>query len=162
MPGQALRSPRVGVICGMIGAAFVALACLAMSGCATVIYPPPAPTVPVKIAVLDHGRHASLVVEIPGEPAMIRYSYGDWDWYALGQTGPIEATNAIFWPSQAALGRRELPGPPSADSLFRGLSVAVEDMLFIEVSSASARDLIARLDGIYASNVATRLLSTAE
>lgn len=145
----------------MIVAAFVALACLALPGCATTIYPPPAPTAPVKIAVLDHGKHASLVVEIPGEPAMIRYSYGDWGWYALRKTGPIEATKAIFWPSLAALGRRELPGPPSADSLFRGVRVAVEDVVFIDVSAVSARDLIARLDGLYAANVATRIYNAA-
>ena len=42
---------------------------------------------------------------------MIRYSCGDWDWYALRQTGLLERSAAILWPSQAALGRKQLPGP---------------------------------------------------
>lgn len=144
-----------------IGPLLVLVASLALPGCATTIYPPPAVTAPATVAVLDHGRHASLVVEIPGEARMIRYAYGDWAWYALRQTDAVEATRAIFWPSQGALGRRELAGPPSAESISRGVRVAIEHAVFIEVEAAAARDLIARLDGIYAANIATRIYNEA-
>lgn len=134
---------------------------LALPGCATTIYPPTTVAAPAKVAVLDHGRHASLVVEVPGEPRMVRYSYGDWAWYAFQQTGVIEATDAMIWPSQAALGRRELIGAPTPESVARGVRVAIEDAIFIEVEASAARDLIARLDGIYAANLATRIYNDA-
>lgn len=144
----------------MLGA-YLALTGCATTGCATTIYPPPAVTAPATVAVLDHGRHASLIVEIPGETRMIRYSYGDWTWYALNQTGAVEATSVMVWPSQGALGRRELAGPPSVESVSRGLRVAIENALFIEVESSAARELIARLDGIYTTSIATRIYNEA-
>lgn len=81
-----------------------------LAGCAATIVPPSVVAEPAKVGVLDHGRHASLIVEVPGTPAMIRYSYGDWQWYALQKTGVTEATSAVLGPTQAALGRRELVG----------------------------------------------------
>ena len=53
--------------------------------------------------------NCGLIVQVPD--GMIRYSCGDWDWYALRQTGLLERSAAILWPSQAALGRKQLPGP---------------------------------------------------
>lgn len=60
--------------------------------------------------MLDHGRHASLLME-RADGSMVRYAYGEWEWYALGRTGPARAFAALFVPSEAALGRKELAGP---------------------------------------------------
>lgn len=73
------------------------------------MYPPQRVVEPVLVGVLDHDRHSGLIVQVPD--GMIRYSCGDWDWYALRQTGLLERSAAILWPSQAALGRKQLPGP---------------------------------------------------
>jgi len=62
-------------------------AVLILGGCTTTtIVPPPSPQAPATVLLLDHGLHASLV--LPDETGRaVRYSYGDWDYYALGETG---------------------------------------------------------------------------
>jgi hypothetical protein len=87
-----------------------ALLALCLSGCTTVVVPPARVAEPARVALLDHGRHASLVLKT-AESGMVRYAYGDWDWYAQGTTGAIEGSAAVLWPTRAALGRRRLPGP---------------------------------------------------
>ena len=41
---------------------------------------------------------------------MVRYAYGDWRWFALGQTGVFEGIAALSG-DKSALGRKRLPGP---------------------------------------------------
>ncbi len=91
-----------------LSAATFALAlCIALTGCSTIVRPPADVADPVEVVLLDHGRHTSLA--LPAEDAgMIRYAYGDWQWYALNQTGAIEAMGALLVPSSAALGRQWL------------------------------------------------------
>lgn len=137
------------------------VAFLSLAGCATTIFPPPAVSEPTKIGVLDHGRHASLIVAVPGEATMVRYSYGDWQWYALRETGATEATSAVFGPTQAALGRRQLAGPLSPDVVQRQVRVPIEAAIFLDVEAAAVRALIARLDGIFAENMSTRIYNEA-
>lgn len=141
----------------MLASARALFAVLALPACTTIIHPPPAPHMPSTIAVLDHGRHASLLVEVPGAASVVRYSYGDWGWYALRRTGAVEATDAILLPSQGALGRRELPGPLSAESIARHVRVGIEEAIVLQVEAQAARALIARLDGLYADNLASRI-----
>jgi hypothetical protein len=81
-----------------------------LSGCTTTVHPPARVADPAQIGVLDHGRHASLILESSGGD-MVRYAYGDWNWFALRQTGPLEASAAVLWPTRAALGRMRLRGP---------------------------------------------------
>lgn len=88
---------------------------------------------------------------------MIRYSYGDWQWYALGQTGFAEGASAILGSMQAGVGQRQLAGPFSPSAVFREVREPIEDALFIEVEADSVRALMARLDGIFSENVATRI-----
>jgi hypothetical protein len=44
---------------------------------------------------------------------MVRYSYGDWNWYALRRTGPAEGTAALLWPTHIAvkIGEGDLDPP---------------------------------------------------
>jgi hypothetical protein len=120
------------------------------------VFPPQHVADPVQAAVLDHGYHTSLIVQIP-EGGMRRYSYGDWKWYALRQIGPAEGSAALFWPSQAALGRKELPGPFSPPAIAREVRVPIEQALYLTVDARDVRGLVDRLDQIYDENRAERV-----
>jgi hypothetical protein len=124
------------------------------------VFPPDRVADPAQIGVLDHGRHTSLIVEVP-DNGMLRYAYGDWDWYALRQTGPAEASSALLWPSQAALGRKELPGPFSPMAVSRDVRVPIEHALYLIVEAREVRRLVDRLDRIYYENRSTRVYNEA-
>lgn len=124
------------------------------------MFPPQHVTDPVQIGILDHGQHTSLIVETPGG-GMRRYSYGDWQWYALRQTGPVEGTSALFWPSKAALGRKDLPGPFSPAAVAREVRVPIEQALYLTVDAHAVGGLADRLDQIYHANFAERIDNTA-
>jgi hypothetical protein len=86
------------------------------AGCATVIVPPVAPSDPVNVFVVDHGHTSSLVIPSP-DGSLLRYAYGDWAWYALGQHNLGRGVAALLWPSQSGLGRAQLKGPSTVESV---------------------------------------------
>ena len=46
-----------------------------LGGCTTTVVVPPAPEQPRAVFLLDHGRHATLVLET-AEGGLVRYAYG--------------------------------------------------------------------------------------
>lgn len=104
-----LRGPDRGALAVVAFMAFMVLA----AGCSTTVIPPESTIEPVTVFLLDHGRTPSLILP-SADSNMTRYVYGDWNWYALRNTGPIDGLRALFWPSQGTLGRRDFPGPPDA------------------------------------------------
>ena len=122
-----------------------------LAACQTTVFPPQRVAAPVQAGILDHGRTASLIVEVPDD-GMLRYAYGDWDWYALGQTGPAEGSAALFWPTEAALGRMELPGPFSPTAVSREVRVSVEHAYYLTVDARDVRRLVDQLDRIFSEN----------
>ena len=49
----------------------------------------------------------------PGDSdSMVRWVYGNWNWYALGHEGPLDAFTALLspWHTQATLSRRQIDG----------------------------------------------------
>lgn len=122
-----------------------------LPGCATTVIPPETVAEPARIGLLDHGHHASLILE-SDDGSMVRYAYGDWQWYALGRTGVLEGIAALLWPTPAGLGRRQLPGPFSPAAVERGVGVPIEDALYLVVDGAYVRRLTARLDRIFQEN----------
>lgn len=84
---------------------------------------PPAATVrPATVYLCDYGIHSSLLLPVdPEQRRYVEYLYGDWNWVALGNHGPLDAVGAMLWSGQATLGRRYLetsaadpvPHPPS-------------------------------------------------
>lgn len=131
-----------------------------VAACATtyVVTPPPLVSAAARapIAVLDHGRHSSLVIGLP-DGRMVRYAYGDWRWYAEGTKGVAEGYAALFRETPAALGRRVLPGPLTAETLRRQVRVVIEDMLLLEVDAAAAQRLVDNLDSIAKAGRARKL-----
>lgn len=124
---------------------------LALSGgCGFTVVPPPSPEHPVPVFLLDHGGHASLV--LPAEGGMIRYSYGDWQWYALGRTGPAEGSRALIGPNPAGLSRKMLAFSPTEEALRRALPLAVDEVFLIPVEAENAARLQGRLEVIFREN----------
>jgi hypothetical protein len=133
---------------------------LLLLACATTVFPPERVTDPAQVGVLDHGHHSSLIMEVQGG-RMRRYSYGDWRWYALRQTGPAEASSALFWPSQAALGRKALPGPFSPMAVAQEVKVPIEHALYLTVETRDVQRLVNHLDRIFDENMESRVYNPA-
>ncbi len=123
----------------------------ALAACATTYVVAPPPLAPgaarAPVAVLDHGRHSSLVVGLQ-DGRMVRYAYGNWRWYAEGKTGAAEGFAALSGQNPAALGRRVMAGPLTAQTLRQQVRVGVEDILLLDVDAAAARRLVDKLDAI--------------
>lgn len=134
--------------------ALVLLVLLPACADTNIIHPPARVSVPARVAVLDHGRHATLVMEMP-ETGMVRYSYGDWQWYALGRTGAGPAMTALARPSQAALARRVIGVPFSPEAIQANVPVGIEDLIVVEVERSAVKALAARLDSLFFANIAT-------
>ena len=107
------------------------------------VEPPADVEEPVTIHLLDHGRHTSLV--LPSERGAVRYTFGDWRWYAEHEVGPWRAFRALLTPSAATLGRYELSGRDSDEALSR-LYIGVQHHHRLEVERAAVEELRADLD----------------
>ncbi len=100
---------------------------------------------PRPVFLLDHGRHSSLVLTREDQ-SMVRYLYGEWRWYALQETGPLRAFPTLFAPTRAALGRRELAGPPDARVIRRQIPVVIDTLHELPVEATRVDRLIQELD----------------
>lgn len=127
-----------------VRASIAALATALTMACTNTVVPPAEPARPVAAFLLDHGRHASLVLE-RGD-GMTRYAWGDWDYYALNRTGPFRASGTLFGANQAGLGRKRLPGPAEQARVRRQVAVPIQAMWRIDVPADRARRLHGRLD----------------
>lgn len=138
--GQRRRTPR--------GIAGLALVTMALAGCAIQVTPPESPLRPVTVLLLDHGRHASLVLP-HGELGAIRYSYGDWRYYALNRTGFRSGAAALLWPTQATLGRRVLGGETHAEGIQRKVRVHTDSIYPIPVDAGLVAELLQELETLF-------------
>jgi hypothetical protein len=93
---------------------------LACTGCTTTVIPPARPIDPVTVYLTDYGRHTSLL--LPAEPGRYtEYAFGDWDFFARGQTRWWVALRAMLHSPQATLGRRQMRYPGDDESFKRRL-----------------------------------------
>lgn len=114
----------------------------------TSVTAPKNPTDSRAVFLIDHGTHSSLAIEtLDGQ--MLRYSYGDFRYYAERDTGLATGVAALLWPTAATLGRGELEEPALEQSLREQLVVVVEQVYPFQVSGARADLLITKLDEIY-------------
>ncbi|MGD8699334.1 MAG: hypothetical protein PVJ43_08595, partial [Gemmatimonadales bacterium] len=65
-PRRTAASPRLLATTGLV-----------ITACTNVIVPPAEPLAPQTVFVIDHGRHASLVLPAP-DSGLVRYAFGDW------------------------------------------------------------------------------------
>ncbi len=143
LDGVSQRHPRRAVPGAM-------LAALLLTGCgATRISPPAEVLDPVPVFVLDHGRHTSLVLA-DRDGGLHRYAYGDWRYYAQGDTSLASGLAALFWPTPGALGYRRLRGEADAATVERLVRVGIVELHTLRVERARADALRARLDAIIA------------
>jgi hypothetical protein len=133
---------------------------IGLTACASTIIPPLEVSDPQPVAVLDHGRHASLVLSTD-RGTMIRYSYGDWAWYALMKTNVFRGAAALFWPTQAGMGRRELEGPVSVENIRRRVRVGSEEIFVIIVERSRVDALREELDSLFHDQIDTRIYNSA-
>jgi hypothetical protein len=125
------------------------------AGCATTVVPPAAVDDPLRVYLVDQGRHASVVLP-RAEGTLVEYTYGDWEWYAENKTGFFNALNALFIPSRGALGRREIERIPDDPADLRRTLFA-EEVFPLTVERGRAGRLLERLDRQYEANLGTRL-----
>jgi hypothetical protein len=86
----------------------VRLACLCillLAGCATAVIPPAHPTDPLTVYLTDYGRHSSVLLPT-GSGQYVEYAYGDWEFFARGDTKWWVALRAVLDSPKATLGRR--------------------------------------------------------
>lgn len=132
-----------------------ALALPGAAACTTIIQPPAAPPDPVEIYLLDHGRTPSLILPAGNDTLLLRYAYGDWRWYALEQKTSGHAVAALLGPTQGALGREEIPGPPGEAAVRAGVAVEIEALHPIVVGAPEVAALAARLDALFRREIDT-------
>lgn len=128
-------------------------------GCTNTIMQPADVADPVSVYVLDHGRTPSLVIPDSDGSGMVRYAYGDWNWYALGNRGFGDAVSALLWPTRGALGRRELAGPIGPEALRGQVKVGFISLHEVRLSREKVAALQAHLDGQFAAAESTRVES---
>ena len=127
----------------MLPLLFLLLATFGLSGCQHLIKPPAAVSDPVRVFVIDYGRHASLA--LPKEDlALVEWSWGDWNWFALERTGPLEGLQALFASPRSTLSRRELAPAKDADVL--AALLGAEKVLALDVERERARGLQRNLE----------------
>ena len=129
---------------------------LGLTGCTTVIVPPPAPEDPQPVFILDHGRHTSLVLPDRTD-GTVRYAYGDWEWYAMGETGTGRVFPTLFLRTASALGRRELDAAAEIPALRRAVHIRIDAVHRIEVEGQDIDRLREQLDRLFQDNIDTRV-----
>jgi hypothetical protein len=133
-------------------------------GCVTVLVPPAAHRLqdPVAVYVLDHGRTPSLVLPDGRGGGMTRYAYGDWNWYALEKRRLLDGIAALFLPTRGAVGRKDLPGPPTPAGVREQVPIPIDHLHVLLVEREAALRLRTRLDRIFEQNQQTLVFNEAD
>ena len=120
----------------------------------TTVVPPRRPVDPASVFLVDFGRTPSLVLTV-GENEIVAYVYGDWKYYALRQQGAFESIAALLWPTQGALGRKEIAGPPTAETVRAALGSEIQHVYEFEVEQRALGRLEAKLERLYHDQLST-------
>ena len=84
---------------------------LLAGGCATAVYPQPAPPHPTAVYLVDYGIHSSVI--LPTENGRyVEYAFGDWYYAALNHDWPNDALGALLISFKSTLGRRYIDVAP--------------------------------------------------
>jgi len=135
-----------------------ALLCLVNIGCINRIVPPRDVAQPVTIYLLDLGKSSSLVLPTR-EGHMVRYAYGNWNWYALGHNGFFDAISALFFVNSATLARRELPGPLDEKHVRQQVGVDIQYIYPLQVDRRNVDCLRTCLDEVFQRHKSTMIFN---
>lgn len=127
-----------------------ALMGLVLAGCGgTVMAPSPDAAQDTRpVFLLDHGRHANLVLT-RADGTLVRYFYGDWRWYAEGETGVLRSVPTLFAATPSALGRQVLRGPATAGSIRRQVRRKIQGLHRLTAPAARIDRLDRRLQAYF-------------
>ena len=135
-------------------------ALLAVAGCATSLRCPRKLADPVPVFVLEQGRTSSLILPTP-EGDLVRYAYGDWEFYALGKDTWLRGIAALFWPTQATLGRGSLPGPATAQNIRQRIISPIDGLHTLRAERSEVFALQERLDRLFQKHRDTLVVNRA-
>lgn len=107
--------------------------------------------------LVTHGKSSSLILP-NGELRAARWAFGDWRYYAVGETGLWSTVAAALWPTPSALGRQVIdPAPEATRDLLASLGIGIDKAYSIRVERAAVARLQARLESIFEANRETLL-----
>ena len=118
-------------------------------GCSNRLVPPDVEGDAVTVYLVDHGRHPTLVLPRADTERWIRYTYGEWRWYAEGDAGLLRGMGALLWPTRGALGRGELRSPPRAAGVSADMPEGWAEVYEFEVAKDRAGALKDDLDDYF-------------
>lgn len=138
------------------------LFCLALpllASCTMTVRPPATVENPETVVLLSHGRSSSLVLPFSDTEA-VRYAFGDWRFYALGEKGVDDASKALFLPTPAALGRQVTPRGSEPDlGLAAHVGIGWDEAFPIQVERTKVDALLARLEALFQSGIESSLFN---
>jgi hypothetical protein len=136
---------------------------LFLSGCtSTKVIPPVRPQEPVTVYLTDYGRHSSVLIpSINGGGDYDEWAFGDYEFFAKGDTRWWVAIRAMLHSPQATLGRRQIKNASmvSQESLMKALGDCRRLMRF-EASRVRAEALELQLDTQFRNGAAKPLYSS--
>lgn len=146
------------------------LAWLTLTGCTGKVSVPDRAADHRPVYLLAHGRHTSLVLT-RADGALVRYAYGDWRWFAEGDTGALRALPTLFVATRGALGRQDLgqisdelwDEMPGANRAALAARLYLDPARIHPLAAPATRidRLLAELDAIFAVNADQRLYNAA-
>jgi hypothetical protein len=145
------RGPRRRSIWALAAAAAVAIVLVALlaGGCSMKLKGPDvsvlSPSQRARVVILDHGIHAGLVLPIEDGSAR-EYAFGEWEYFALEETGLGQTLGAVFVPSQGTIARRDIPGGARLDPMHLAGPYIVEGTHTLFVDTAKVRELVAMIE----------------
>ena len=126
------------------------------TGCSGTVHPPVNPSDPVTIYVADYGRHSSIVLPAK-DGGYVEWGFGDWNWFALGDTKWNVALAAMIWSPQSCFGRRAVPAPENDDALAKTLEA--DRVIHLQVPSERADKLMDNLNRRFDKHADTKMYS---
>jgi hypothetical protein len=138
-PAKCASNPRPALLSLLI----LLFAGFVLGGCQQRIHPPANVSDPVRVFVVDYGRHASLALPKEEENGLVEWSWGDWNWFALERTGALEGLQALFASPRSTLSRRQLAPAEDAQELARRLG---GEAFAFDVERERARALLRQLE----------------
>ena len=83
---------------------------------------------------------------LPLNEGLVRYSWGDRNYYALGDTSVLSGLRALFLKTPAVFGRQFLANTYDLDTALMQLRVPVHNVITIHVEADAVEKLSARLE----------------